>query len=55
MYFFWITSGKQMSDCYTPRFNRIGFVVTPSYIELPWIDPLMHIVLKYSDTSQKTL
>ena len=26
----------QMSNYYVPCFNRIDFVVIPSYIELPW-------------------
>ena len=29
-------SGKQVSNNYAPCFNRINFVVIPSYIELPW-------------------
>ena len=34
MYFFFfvITSGKQMNNNYARRFNRIDFVVIPSYI-----------------------
>ena len=32
---FLMTSGKQMSNNYAPCFNRIGFAVIPSYIELP--------------------
>ena len=32
---FLINSAKQMSNNYTPCFNRIGFVVIPFYIELP--------------------
>ena len=34
--FFYITLGKQMSNYYAPCFYKIGFVVIPSYIELPW-------------------
>ena len=33
---FLITSWQQMSYSYVPCFNRINFVVIPSYIELPW-------------------
>ena len=29
-------SGKQMSNNYAPCFNRIDFVVIPSYIVLPF-------------------
>ena len=32
---FLITSGTQISNNYAPCFNRIHFVVIPSYIELP--------------------
>ena len=32
-----ITSGKQISNNYVPYFNRIDFVVIPSYVEIPWL------------------
>ena len=34
---FQITSGKKMTNYYALCFNRLHFIVTPSYIKLPWV------------------
>ena len=38
-----ITSGKQVNKNGASSFNRIFFVLFPSYIELPWADAILSV------------